>query len=149
MAYKHNTAYGIKPAFGIADTATAQITIGTNVTIIPTSISMSKEGELNEYKGANGQVVTLASPYTYRQISVDGFIALSTSMDPSGSTMSATTVDISAIEKGQSCSLTGIEALPTNVVWRLESINVTYSNEDITKVSSTLREYPAIDQASE
>lgn len=134
MAGKQVEMYGEQLAYGISpDSPTKTIDVG-GVSIYPTRITLSKEGEIKPYKGPAGTVISLVVPEQYDQLSVEGYIPES----QRGATAS--------IKKGEVCNINidGI-SLDEGGTYRLESFSVNWANEDVAQVSCMIRQYPTID----
>ena len=124
--------YGEELAYGISSDAKKKISVG-GIDIYPTSISVSKEGEVKEYRGPAGTVISLVIPEQFDQLSVEGLVPNS----------SAT--NLKKIKKGDVCTVTGLSvSLATEGSFRLESFSTQWSNEDVAKVSATIKQYPDI-----
>ena len=125
--------HGEQLAYGISENAKKTITIA-GVTIFPTKISVSKEGEIKEYKGPAGTVISLVIPNQFDQLSVEGFLPAS---------QKGAAADI---KKGDVCELGGLDIdYDTTGSLRLDSWSVNWSNEDVASISCTIKQYPDID----
>lgn len=115
--------YGI----GSASTITS---IGTGTKVYLQSVTVSQEGESKSYKDNVGQTVALVIPEQYQTLQCEGLLI-----------------------KGQSNSVfpkkgDEVQNIPdtpglitSNVTFRLETFSTSWSNEDVTKVSMTIRGY--------
>lgn len=114
-------AYGIGAASGT-------VTVGGRSVYLQ-SVSISEEGDVKTYKDNVGQTVALIIPEQYQQLQCDGIM-----IQKSGATPP---------KKGDEVSdLPDIEGLvKTGFHFRLESFSVSWSNEDVAKVSMTVRGY--------
>ena len=116
--------YGENLAYGISDNAKQTISVG-GVTIYPTSVSVSKEGEVKEYRGPAGTGISLVIP--------EGLVPKSSG------------TNLTSIKKGDVCTITGLSiSLANGGTYRLESFSIQWSNEDAAKVSATIKQYPDI-----
>ena len=96
--------------------------------------SVSKEGEIKEYKGPAGTVISLVIPNQFDQLSVEGFL-------PAPQKGAA-----ADIKKGDVCDLSGLDIdYDTTGSLRLDSWSVNWSNEDVASISCTIKQYPDID----
>ena len=122
--------------YGIGTDAKGTLTVGSTV-ILPTSLSANVDGEVKEYKGPTGQVITLIVPRQFVTISGDGWIV-------------GANAALSAVKKGEGVTITGgaLDALGLSEEalgkLRLETISAQFANEDVAKVSFTIKEYPEI-----
>lgn len=122
--------------YGIGTEATGTLTVGDSV-ILPTSLNANVDGEVKEYKGPTGQVITLIVPRQFVTISGDGWIVGSTAA-------------LSAVQKGASVTISGDALSKLGLSQsalgklRLETLSAQFSNEDVAKVSFTIKEYPEI-----
>ena len=126
--------YGEGLAYGISSEAKKTITIA-GVHIFPTRISVSKEGEVKQYKGPAGTVISLVIPEQFDQLSIEGYLPIAQK-------------DAAAnIKKGDECDLSGLDVdYDTAGSLRLDTWSVNWSNEDVASVSCTIRQYPTIDK---
>jgi hypothetical protein len=125
--------HGEELAYGISSNDKQQITVA-GVPIFPTRVSISKEGEVKQYKGPAGTVISLVIPEQFDQLSVEGYI-------PAAAKTAA-----ADIKKGDVCDISGLDVdYSKEGSLRLESWSVNWSNEDVAQVSCTIRQYPSID----
>ena len=130
--------YGVELAYGVTGPGKEKQTITVaGIPIYPTSISVSKEGEVKEYRGPAGTVIALVIPEQFDQLSVEGYL-------PADKRQAA-----ADIQKGDVCDISGLDVdYSTAGSLRLESWTVNWSNEDVAKVSCTIKQYPDIDAAN-
>ena len=114
-------------AYGIGD-ASQTVTVGGRSVYLQ-SVRISEEGDVKTYKDNVGQTVALIVPEQYQQLQCDGLMVKKAGAQPP--------------KKGDEVSdLPSIEGLVTQGVhFRLESFSVSWSNEDVAKVSMTVRGY--------
>ena len=132
---KGNIKYaGEKLPYGIGDNAKFNFTIA-GFRLYPTSMSVSNGGEMKEVKGPIGQAISLIVTEQNYTLQGEGYL---TSADGS--------MDFSSINKGDPVTLpSGLNIrIPDTNTLRLEEISGNFSNEDVAKVSFTIKTYPAI-----
>lgn len=126
------TQYGEELAYGVSSDDKQQITVA-GVPIFPTRVTVSKEGEVKEYKGPAGTVISIVIPQQFDQLAVEGYL-------PASAKSAA-----ADIKKGDVCSIDGLDVdYSTEGSLRLESWSVNWSNEDVAQVSCTIKQYPSI-----
>ena len=133
---KGNIKYaGEKLPYGIGDNAKFNFLIAGRFKLYPTSLSVSNGGEMKEIKGPIGQAISLIVTEQNYTLQGDGYLA---SADGS--------MDFSNINKGDPISLpSGLNiTIPDTNTLRLEEISGNFANEDVAKVSFTIKTYPAI-----
>lgn len=120
--------------YGITESKSDTLTIGsgaTAVTLIPTSLSVSPEAELKEIKGPTGVTIAVVCPEQTFTASGSGYIASQNG-------------EVTIPKKGSLITMpeSGFKSLPTlddGYSWRLDSFSVEYANEDVAKVSFTVK----------
>ena len=117
-------------AYGIGDIRQAVSVGGRQVYL--QSVSISEEGDVKTYKDNIGQTVALIIPEQYQQLQCDGLLVKNAGAEPPRKGD-----EVKDLDK------LGIEGLKTggNIKFRLESFSVSWSNEDVAKVSMTVRSY--------
>ena len=125
---------GEKLPYGIGTDAKTSFTVA-GFKLYPTSLSVSNGGEMKEIKGPIGQVISLIVTEQNYELSGEGYL---TSADGN--------MNFSSINKGDPVTMpTGLPiTIPDSTTLRLESISGNFANEDVAKVSFTLKTYPAI-----
>ena len=125
--------FGVEFAYGINENDPKATISVSGVTIYPTSVSVSKEGEVKQYRGAAGTVIGLVVPDQFDQLSVEGYL-------PADQRSAA-----ADIKKGDVCQIDGLDVdIDKNGSMRLDSWSVSWSNEDVARVSCTIKQYPDI-----
>lgn len=123
---------GEELAYGISSDPKQKIKIGS-IYIYPTSVGVSKEGEVKEYRGPAGTIIALVIPEQFDQLSIEGYVP----EEYKGG--------VSELKKGDVCNLTGLTVdYSTEGSLRLEAFSVSWSNEDVAKISCTVKQYPDI-----
>lgn len=113
-------------AYGIGTTAVKTKIAGATVYV--QSIAISSEGESKTYKDNTGTTCALVIPERYQTLTVEGLMLDGTAATPP--------------QKGDKVTdLPSVSGMLTGVTWRVESCSVNWSNEDVTKVSLSLRSY--------
>lgn len=98
--------------------------------ILAQSASVSDDTEMKEYRNNAGQICTLVIPERRQTVSIEGLMKKGEADNPP--------------EKGSEVSgvdSLGVNGLLTNVTWRLDSFSVSWSNEDVAKVSMSVKSY--------
>lgn len=114
-------AYGINEAQTVTKVAGAEIFIQ--------SISIASEGESKTYKDNTGVTCALVIPEQYQVLTVEGIMLQSKS-------------SITPPKKGDKVTdLPSVSGMLTAKAWRVESCSINWSNEDVTKVSLSVRSY--------
>ena len=128
------TQHGEELLYGISDNPKQTITVA-GVTIYPTSIRVSKDGDIKEYRSPAGTIISLVIPETFDSLSVEGLVAKESKNA------------IQGVKKGEAVTFSGI-SVPVNTsgTVRVETFECTWSNEDAAKVSCTLKQYPDISE---
>lgn len=106
-----------------------KVSIG-NKNVFAQSASVSDDTEMKEYKGNDGRVCALVIPQVRQTITIEGLMlkdSASADLPEKGSEVKIPTGMVTGILSG--------------VKWRLDSISVNWSNEDVTKVSLTVKSY--------
>lgn len=120
---------GKKLAYGIGENAT-ETSIG-NWKCYLQNCTVQEEGDVKTYKDNIGQTCAMVIPETWQTLQCDGliFAGASGSMPKKGEAVD---------------NLPDIKGMRTkgNGKWRLESISVQWANEDVAKVSMSIRLYP-------
>ena len=114
-------------AYGIGED-TQTVTVGGRSVYLQ-SVSLSEEGDVKTYKDNVGQTVALVVPEQYQQLQCDGLLVKKPGANPP--------------KKGDEVTdLPDMEGLnKEGIHFRLESFSVSWSNEDVAKVSMTVRGY--------
>lgn len=130
------TQHGEQLLYGISENPKQTITVA-GVAIYPTLVRISKDGEVKEYRGPAGTIISLVIPETFDVLSVEGLVA------------KASKSAIQSVKKGDVATFTGI-SVPVNTTgsMRVETFEGTWSNEDAAKVSCTIKQYPDIPASS-
>lgn len=115
-------------AYGITNQAVNTTIAGAK--IIVQSISISCEGESKTYKDNTGTTCALVIPETYQTLSIEGLMFASEKPNPPKKG-----------DKVEDLPLVAGMLTETGITWRVESCNINWSNEDVTKVSLTVRSY--------
>lgn len=112
--------------YGVGET-TGTVNVG-GIDVYLQSASIAAEGDVKPYKDNVGKTVALVIPETYQTINCSGLV-----------------VNMGSGElptKGEEvANLPELKGMRTGVKWRLESFNVDWQNEDVAKVSMTVRSY--------
>lgn len=116
--------------YGIGAEATAS-TIGTNCVVYLQNITLNSEGDVKTYKDNVGQTTALIIPEQYQTLSCDGLLIKS---------QSAMTMPKKGDAVTNIPTVAGL--ITTGITFRLESCSVIWSNEDVAKLSMTVRGYP-------
>lgn len=98
--------------------------------VLAQSASVSDDTEVKEYKNNAGQACTLVVPERRQSVQIDGLMKKGETDNPPEKGAEVSGVD----------SL-GVNGLLTGVTWRLDSFSVSWSNEDVAKVSMTVKSY--------
>lgn len=114
-------------AYGINDVQTETKIAGATVFI--QSISISSEGESKTYKDNTGTTCALVIPEQYQVLNIEGIMLKGESAEPP--------------KKGDKVAdLPVVQGMMQDVTaWRVETCSVNWSNEDVTKVSLSVRSY--------
>lgn len=113
-------------AYGINEVQTETKIAGATVFI--QSIGISSEGESKTYKDNTGTTCALVIPEQYQVLNIEGIMLKGESAEPP--------------KKGDEVkSLPVVQGMLSDVKWRVESCSVNWSNEDVTKVSLSVRSY--------
>ena len=113
-------------AYGISDAQTETKIAGASVFV--QSIGISCEGESKTYKDNTGTTCALVIPEIYQTLSIEGLMLKGQSVTPP--------------QKGDEVTdLPVVQGMLSGKKWRVESCNINWSNEDVTKVSLTVRSY--------
>lgn len=113
-------------AYGINETQTETKIAGASVFV--QSISISSEGESKTYKDNTGTTCALVIPEQYQVLSIEGIMLKGSS--------------VTAPKKGDKVeNLPVVDGMIDAVAWRVESCSINWSNEDVTKVSLSVRSY--------
>lgn len=124
--------HGEELAYGISSEPKQQITVA-GISIFPTRVSVAKDGEVKEYKGPAGTVISIVIPQQFDTLSVEGYL-------PAAQKSAA-----SDVKKGDVCDISGLDIdYSSDGSLRLESWSVNWSNEDVAQVSCTIKQYPDI-----
>ena len=124
--------YGEKLDYGISANAKQTVSVA-GVTIYPTNVRVTKGGDMKEYRGPAGTIISIVIPETFDELSVEGLVSAS----GKGA--------ISSVEKGKPCTITGLNVtVRSGGSLRLTDFSVQWSNEEASKVSATVKQYPDI-----
>lgn len=125
---------GKKLPYGIGDTADFAFTVA-GFKLYPISLAVNNGGELKEIKGAIGEAISLISANPNYSLQGEGYLE-----SPTGA------MDFSSINKGDPVTMPqGLSiTIPDANTLRIEDISGNLANEDVAKVSFTLKTYPAI-----
>lgn len=115
-------------AYGINDVQTVTKVAGAEIFI--QSIGISSEGESKTYKDNTGKTCALIIPEQYQVLTVEGIMLQGKS-------------SLTPPKKGDKVTdLPVVAGMDANAgAWRVESCSVNWSNEDVTKVSLSVRSY--------
>lgn len=116
-------------AYGIGDTVT-ETTIGSAKCYLQ-SISVSAEGDTKTYKDNTGQTAALVIPETWQVLQCEGLMIKGSA----GGQMPKKGDEVTNIPVVDGM-ITG-----SGVRWRIESFSEQWSNEDVTKISMSVRSY--------
>ena len=98
--------------------------------ILAQSAGVTDDTEVKEYRNNAGQRCTLVVPERQQSVNIEGLMKKGEIDDPP--------------EKGSEVSGVtglGVNGLLAGVTWRLDSFSVNWSNEDVAKVSMTVKSY--------
>jgi len=117
-----------KLAYGLGDSYVTTTVAGKK--FILQTMGIGEEGEMKTYRDNTGVTCSIVVPETYQTLNLSGLLV-------AGSGGGATT-----LKKGD--EVTGLpqrEGMRSGVHWRVESFSTEWSNEDVSKVSLTVRSY--------
>ena len=128
MAAQPVKQYGTELEYGLGEEQKF-VEVGGR-SILAQSAGVSDDTEVKEYKNNAGQTCTLVVPERRQSVNIEGLMRKGETDD--------------APEKG--AEVTGVTGLGVNgllagVTWRLDSFSVNWSNEDVAKVSMTVKSY--------
>lgn len=113
-------------AYGIGEAQTVTQIAGAKVFV--QSIGISSEGDSKTYKDNTGKTCSLVIPEHYQVLSVEGIMLQG---EKAASPKKGDKVD----------NLPVVDGMLTGKTWRVESCSIQWSNEDVTKVSISVRSY--------
>lgn len=128
MAAQPVQQYGTELEYGLGNDQNF-VEVGGR-SILAQSAGVSDDTEVKEYKNNAGQTCTLVVPERRQSVTIEGLMKKGEADDPpqKGSVV------------GGVANL-GVNGLLAGVTWRLDSFSVNWSNEDVAKVSMTVKSY--------